>query len=51
VTKIGDLRFSFTPAAAATAQSFALAPAGPDGSVGFAPIGSRAFRKTPTKAP
>ena len=46
VTKIGDLRFSFTPAGAAAAQTFVLVP-GPDGTIAFLHMSSRAFRKPP----
>ena len=46
VTKIGDLRFSITPAGAGIAQTFALVP-GPDGTIAFLHMGSRAFRRPP----
>ena len=46
VAKIGDLRFSITPAAGGTAQTFALVP-GPDGTIAFLHMGSRAFRRPP----
>jgi CubicO group peptidase (beta-lactamase class C family) len=49
VTKIGDLRFSIVPAAGDTPQRFALVP-GPDGAIGFLHMGSRAFKKSLTKA-
>ena len=50
VTKIGDLVFTLAAAAGAPAQRFALVP-GPDGTIAFLHIGSRAFRKAATKAP
>lgn len=47
VTKVGDLRFSITPAAGGPAQTFALVP-GPDGAIAFLHMGSRAFKR-PTR--
>ncbi len=46
VTKIGDLQFSITPVAGGAAQTFALVP-GPDGTIAFLHMGSRAFRRPP----
>ena len=46
--KVGDLRFQVVPAGGSTPQRFALVP-GPDGGIGFLHMGSRAFRKIPTK--
>ncbi len=46
VTKIGDLQFSVTPAVGDAAQTFALVP-GPDGTIAFLHMGSRAFRRSP----
>ena len=46
VTKVGDLRFSITPAGAAGAQTFVLVP-GPDGTIAFLHMSSRAFKRPP----
>ena len=50
VTKIDDLGFSLAAAGGAPAQRFALVP-GPDGTIAFLHMGSRAFRKAMTKTP
>jgi len=44
VTKIGDLRFSVAVAGGGPAQTFALVP-GPDGTIAFLHMGSRAFKR------
>jgi len=47
-TKIDDLRFSVTPPGGGTTQTFALVT-GPDGTIAFLHMGSRAFKKAATK--
>ena len=48
VTKIRDLRFSLAAAGGGPAQTCALVP-GPDGTIAFLHMGSRAFKR-PTRA-